>query len=47
MVFIIPKFEAIFLDFGVELPALTRVADQHEPLVGGQDDGSAIPGIRS
>ena len=30
--FIIPKFEAIFNDFGVDLPAMTDLPDQGQPL---------------
>jgi len=44
MVFIIPKFEAIFLDFGVELPALTRWLINTSRWFVGKMTGQSIPG---
>jgi type IV pilus assembly protein PilC len=44
MVFIIPKFEAIFLDFGVELPALTRWLINMSRWFVGKVPGQQIPG---
>jgi type IV pilus assembly protein PilC len=45
MVFIIPKFEAIFLDFGVSLPAITIWLINTSRWVGGGQPGQSIPGI--
>jgi type IV pilus assembly protein PilC len=44
MVFIIPKFEEIFRDFGVALPALTRWLIGVSSWVAGKQVGQAIPG---
>lgn len=44
MVFIIPKFEAIFADFGVNLPALTVWLINTSRWVAGQEAGQQIPG---
>ena len=33
MIFVIPKFKRIFQDFHTDLPAVTRVAADHQPLV--------------
>lgn len=44
MVFIIPKFEAIFLDFGVELPWLTRWLINTSRWFVGKMTGQTIPG---
>jgi len=44
MVFIIPKFEEIFKDFGVALPALTRVLIVISRWVAGNGTGQVIPG---
>ncbi|MDX2116935.1 MAG: type II secretion system F family protein [Planctomycetota bacterium] len=45
MWFIIPKFEAIFADFGVALPALTRWLMYTSRWVAGSVPGQQIPGI--
>lgn len=44
MVFIIPKFEEIFADFGVNLPALTVWLIDTSRWVAGQEAGQQIPG---
>mgnify|MGYP000667802234 CR=1 FL=1 len=44
MVFIIPKFELIFRDFGVALPALTRMLINVSGWVAGNKVGQTIPG---
>jgi type IV pilus assembly protein PilC len=44
MVFIIPKFEEIFADFGVNLPALTVWLIDTSRWVAGQEAGQTIPG---
>lgn len=44
MVFIIPKFEEIFTDFGVELPALTLWLMNTSRWVAGTNPGQQIPG---
>lgn len=44
MVFIIPKFEEIFRDFGVALPALTRWLINASRWVAGTNVGQSIPG---
>ena len=44
MWFIIPKFEAIFLDFGVALPILTRFLIKASRWVAGNQVGQQIPG---
>ncbi|MBU6414067.1 MAG: type II secretion system F family protein [Planctomycetes bacterium] len=44
MVFIIPKFEEIFTDFGVELPALTRWLINTSRWFAGAGAGQQIPG---
>ncbi len=44
MWFIIPKFEAIFRDFGVALPMLTQGLIVTSRWVAGQNPGQAIPG---
>lgn len=44
MWFIIPKFEEIFRDFGVALPALTRGLIVSSRWVAGKNAGQAIPG---
>jgi type IV pilus assembly protein PilC len=44
MVFIIPKFEEIFRDFGVTLPALTRFLINTSRWVAGGNAGQSIPG---
>jgi type IV pilus assembly protein PilC len=44
MVFIIPKFEEIFRDFGVALPVLTRVLINVSRWVAGNSVGQVIPG---
>jgi len=44
MVFIIPKFEEIFRDFGVSLPALTRWLIKTSRWVAGTNPNQAIPG---
>ncbi len=45
MVFIIPKFEAIFLDFGVELPWLTIGLINTSRWVAGTQPGQTVPGL--
>ena len=45
MWFIIPKFEAIFADFGVALPALTRWLMASSRWVAGGMPGQQVPGI--
>jgi type IV pilus assembly protein PilC len=45
MVFIIPKFEEIFTDFGVELPILTRGLINTSRWVAGGQPGQQIPGF--
>jgi len=45
MWFIIPKFEAIFADFGVALPALTRWLMASSRWIAGGLPGQQIPGI--
>ncbi len=44
MIFIIPKFEAIFNDFGVNLPFLTVWLINTSRWFGGQNPGQTIPG---
>ncbi len=44
MVFIIPKFEEIFRDFGVALPVLTRILINMSRWVAGNSVGQVIPG---
>lgn len=44
MVFIIPKFEEIFADFGVNLPALTVWLIDTSRWVAGQEAGQQVPG---
>ncbi len=44
MYFIIPKFEEIFRDFGVALPALTRILINISRWVAGNSVGQVIPG---
>lgn len=44
MVFIIPKFEEIFTDFGVKLPALTRWLIETSRWVAGTNPGQQLPG---
>ncbi|QYU66113.1 type II secretion system F family protein [Leptolyngbya sp. 15MV] len=44
MVFIIPKFEEIFADFGVQLPALTRWLINTSRWVAGNTPGQTLPG---
>jgi type IV pilus assembly protein PilC len=44
MVFIIPKFEEIFKDFGVALPALTRWLINLSRWIAGGNVGQSIPG---
>ncbi len=44
MIFIIPKFEAIFADFGVVLPGLTRWLMSTSRWVAGSNPGQEIPG---
>lgn len=44
MVVIIPKFQEIFRDFGVELPALTRWLINTSAWVAGNNVGQSIPG---
>jgi type IV pilus assembly protein PilC len=44
MFFIIPKFEAIFKDFGVELPALTVWLITSSRWVAGSNTGQSMPG---
>jgi type IV pilus assembly protein PilC len=44
MVFIIPKFEEIFKDFGVALPALTRFLINVSRWVAGNNTGQTVPG---
>ncbi len=45
MIFIIPKFEEIFRDFGVALPALTRGLIYVSRWFGGANPGQQIPGV--
>jgi type IV pilus assembly protein PilC len=45
MVFIIPKFEEIFTDFGVALPALTRWLISTSRWFAGTNVGQSIPGV--
>lgn len=44
MWFIIPKFEEIFKDFGVKLPALTMILMEGSRWVAGTNPGQSIPG---
>ena len=44
MLFIIPKFEEIFKDFEIELPALTQGLINTSRWVGGSNPGQQIPG---
>jgi type IV pilus assembly protein PilC len=44
MWFIIPKFEEIFRDFGVALPALTRMLINTSNWIAGKNVGQTIPG---
>jgi type IV pilus assembly protein PilC len=44
MVFIIPKFEEIFRDFGVSLPVLTRWLIRASRWTAGTNPGQAVPG---
>jgi type IV pilus assembly protein PilC len=45
MIFIIPQFEAIFTDFGVELPALTMWLVNTSRWMAGTEPGQAVPGF--
>ncbi len=45
MYFIIPKFQDIFADFGVALPALTMFLVRASSWVAGNDPGQRVPGI--
>lgn len=45
MLFIIPKFEEIFTDFGVELPALTQWLTNTSRWVAGGQPGQQVPGV--
>lgn len=45
MIFIIPKFEEIFTDFGVALPALTRWLINTSRWVAGANTDQTIPGV--
>ncbi|HLO41867.1 MAG TPA: type II secretion system F family protein [Phycisphaerales bacterium] len=45
MVFIIPKFEEIFMDFGVKLPAITLWLMNTSRWVAGSVPGQKIPGV--
>jgi type IV pilus assembly protein PilC len=45
MIFIIPKFEEIFTDFGVALPALTRWLMATSRWFAGTNPGQAFPGV--
>jgi type IV pilus assembly protein PilC len=44
MYFVIPKFEAIFKDFHIELPGLTQFLIDASSWVAGKGDGQMIPG---
>ncbi|MBT4766820.1 MAG: type II secretion system F family protein [Phycisphaerae bacterium] len=44
MYFVIPKFEAIFEDFDIELPGLTQFLIDASSWVAGKGDGQMIPG---
>jgi type IV pilus assembly protein PilC len=44
MVFIIPKFEEIFKDFGVALPKITRFLIDSSRWVAGNNPGQSLPG---
>ncbi|NIN72419.1 MAG: type II secretion system F family protein, partial [Gammaproteobacteria bacterium] len=44
MVFVIPKFQEIFNDFNVELPALTLWLIELSSWMAGQNPGQSIPG---
>lgn len=45
MIYIIPKFEEIFKDFGVALPLLTRILINSSRWFAGTNPGQQIPGI--
>jgi type IV pilus assembly protein PilC len=45
MLFIIPKFEEIFADFGVALPGVDGLADRDEPVGGGEHARAPFPGF--
>jgi type IV pilus assembly protein PilC len=45
MIFVIPKFRDIFMDFGVDLPALTVFLMNTSSWVAGQRPGQQIPGV--
>lgn len=44
MYFIVPKFEEIFRDFGVKLPALTKFLINISNWIAGKDVGQVVPG---
>ncbi|MFM7480538.1 MAG: type II secretion system F family protein [Planctomycetota bacterium] len=45
MYFVIPKFQEIFADFDIELPALTKWLIASSQWVAGQQDGQRVPGV--
>jgi len=45
MYFVIPKFQEIFADFDIELPALTKWLISTSQWVAGQQDGQKVPGV--
>jgi len=45
MYFVIPKFQEIFADFDIELPALTKWLISASQWVAGQQDGQKVPGV--
>lgn len=45
MYFVIPKFQEIFADFEIELPALTKWLISASQWVAGQQDGQKVPGV--
>ena len=45
MIFVIPKFREIFMDFGVDLPGLTVWLINTSNWVAGNNPGQAVPGI--
>jgi type IV pilus assembly protein PilC len=45
MYFVIPKFQEIFADFDIELPALTKWLISASQWVAGQQDGQRVPGV--
>lgn len=45
MYFVIPKFQEIFADFDIELPALTKWLISSSQWVAGQQDGQKVPGV--